>query len=319
MFNLNCPKMNKRILTVAVAALALSACSKNETVEVAGNQAIKFGNAFVNNSTRAVNDVTSASLTFFVYGNYGDAENAGKNNVFINDEFKWSGSGTATGKEAYWQANKYYNFGAYSDGNNSLETVTFSNTGVMAITDYTVGDNDLVMATPIVNYATGDDNTDESIQQLTFRHLLSKVKFTFTTDYSAAHTVTVSDLKFTAANQGSHNGTEWIPGTADDEYKFTIAPFTSADGSSAYECYVLPQSNNINATFTVTVSDGADYSITKDFTGSLAYDENMWKEGFAYNYTVLINGKTMEETDPIIQFSASVDEWEDYTDVPIVE
>lgn len=311
--------MNKRILTVAVAALALSACSKNETVEIAGNQAIKFGNAFVNNSTRAMNDVTSASLTFFVYGNYGDAENSGNNKVFINDEFVWSGSGTATGKEAYWQANKYYNFGAYSDGNNSLESVTFDNTGVMAITDYTVGDNDLVMATPIVNYATGDANTDETVQQLTFRHLLSKVKFTFTTDYSAAHTVTVSDLKFTAANQGAHDGTEWIPGTADDEYAFTIPEFTSADGSSADECYVLPQSNAINATFTVTVSDGADYEITKEFTGSLAYDGNEWKEGFAYNYTVLINGDTMEETDPIIKFSASVDEWEDYTDKPIVE
>ena len=298
----------------------MSACSKNETVEVAGNQAIKFGNAFVNNNTRAVNDVLSDELTFFVYGNYGDAENAGDNNVFINDEFKWSGSGTATGKEAYWQVSKYYNFGAYSDGNNSLETVTFSSTGVMAITDYKVGSNDLVMATPIVNYATGDNNKDESIQQLTFRHLLSKVKFTFTTDYSAAHTVTVSDLKFTAANQGSHNGTKWTPGTA-DEYKFTIEPFTSADGSSAYECYVLPQSNEINATFTVTVSDGADYVITKNFTGSLAYDtNNEWQEGYAYNYTVLINGKSMEETDPIIEFSvSSVDNWENYTDVSIVK
>ena len=82
----------------------------------------------------------------------------------------------------------------------------------------------------------------------------------------------------------------------------------------------MPQSNEINATFTVTVSDGADYTINKDFTGSLAYDtNNEWKEGFAYNYTVLINGKTMEETDPIIEFSASVDNWENYTDVPIVE
>ena len=310
--------MNKRILTVAVAALALAACSKNETVEVAGNRAIEFG-SFVNNVTRTVNDVTSEKLTFYVYGNYGDTEGNGTTTVFANDKFEWAGSGTATGTEAYWQANKYYNFGAYSDGNEALQNVTFSEAGVMAITDYTVGANDLVMATPL-KYQTDSDVSDEAVQALSFSHLLSKVKFTFTSKYAEGYTVTVSDLKFTAAKTGAYtSSTNTWGSTQNGEYGYTISPFTSqTTGGGVDECYVMPQDNsNLNVTFTVNVTDGGDYNETKNFNGSLRY-VNAWLAGYAYNYTVEIDGETMEENaDNIIKFSVTVDSWQNYTNTAI--
>lgn len=312
MFNLNCPKMNKRILTVAVAALALSACSKNETVEVAGNQAIKFGNAFVNNSTRAMTEIADADSlkNFYVFGNYGSSEGTYNTTVFVNDDFTWSGGDVASGKEAYWQDESYYVFGAYSNGNEKLrnDEVAMSTSGAITFTNYGVTDKDLVMVDGVIDN-TMNGTTGKAPVELTFKHLLSKVKFTFTSAFGSGYTVTVSNLKFNAAKTGSYANAAWTPGEGTADYTYNTLEFTaSSTNEDEYsdECVVLPQSNeNLEVTFTVAVTDGANPIQPKNFKGSLAYGETVkeWQPGYAYNYTLEIDGELMDQDEnEIIEF-----------------
>ena len=328
--------MNKRILTVAVAALALSACSKNETVEVAGNQAIKFGNAFVNNNTRAVNDpITAANFAkFYVFGDY-------DNEVTWVDVFNNVGvSGTAgsAGTEnnqwtpdqtAYWQANKSYNFGAYANGTAKLESgVSFDPaTYTLSFTGYEAGENDLVAAVA-TNQSWNGTDTEGPLVPLTFKHLLSKVRFTFTTEAVDTYTIKVSDLMFTATKTGAsctYNGTAigtWSGNQ--DAYKYEdIADYALStseieEGAENFtEMFVIPQANTLTVSFKVSVYDGSSSEkplYEREFTASLEYGEDSkeWQPGYSYNYTAMINPDDVadENKAPVILFTVtSVEGW----------
>ena len=329
--------MNKRILTVAVAALALSACSKNETVEVAGNQAIKFGNAFVNNSTRAV----SASITednfakFYVFGDY---ENSGTwVDVFNNVEVTGTNAGgdneqwTPT-QEAYWQANKSYNFGAYANGTAQAKPesgVSFNpGTYTLNFTGYEAGENDLVAAVA-TNQSWNGTDAEGPLVPLTFKHLLSKVRFTFTTKAVDTYTIKVSDLTFTATKTGAsckYNGTiieKWSGTSAAYEYDdiadYALSASEIEDGAENFtEMFVIPQANeDLTVEFTVSVYDGSSSETAlyeKNFTASLEYGENSkeWQPGYSYNYKAMINPDDVadENKAPVILFTVtSVEGW----------
>lgn len=311
--------MKKQFLTVAVAALALAGCSKSETVEVAGNRAIGF-ESFVNNNTRAVTEITTANLTkFFAFGDYDN----GGSIAFSNTEVNGTQGGTYTPvNPAYWQTGKTYEFAAYSNGNEKLSGVSFSN-GTLSISGYSVNDNnDLVAATasPVEAPAA---NTDKSVA-LTFKHLLSRIKFTFsTTAVPEAFRMEVSGLTFKAIKTGasctfSENqiGTAWT-GTEGDYTIDPLADYAVTGGKASTEdILVIPQANTkITASFTVTIYDektGTEIA-TNDFTASL--DSGEWVEGYSYNYTATINPDQVNgQLKPITFTVTEVTKWEDPTD-----
>ena len=310
--------MKKQFLTVAVAALALAGCSKSETVEVAGNRAIGF-ESFVNNNTRAVTEITTANLTkFFAFGDYDN----GGSIAFSNTEVNGTQGGTYTPvNPAYWQTGKNYEFAAYSNGNEKLSNVTFTN-GTLTIEGYSVNDgNDLVAATASAEAPAA--NTDKSVP-LTFKHLLSRIKFTFsTTAVPEAFRMEVSGLTFNAIKTeatcvftGNTITTDWT-GTNGDYTITTLADYAVTGGKASTEdILVIPQANtNITASFTVTIYDQETGTkiATNDFTASLNSGE--WVEGYSYNYTATINpDKVNGQLKPITFTVTKVTEWKDPTD-----
>lgn len=320
--------MKKSLLFCGVAALAFASCTQNEVLDVNENRAIGF-DAFSGKATRAVNDITGAGgdastfTKFFVYGSYA---NGGKYiSVYSNDEVVYNSEWSAT-KTQYWVADKNYKFAAYSDGNAALPkeiTATFADaTGKLKIEGYQVSDKDLILA----EEATGNGTTKGDVS-LSFSHLLSKVKFTFSTTFNAYLTVTVTNLTFSPENKGTWENSAWTVTSGNTAAK-TISSYvakTSAPVASE-EFYVLPQDNaSLTASFTVTVTDaGGTKLFEKNFTGiSLASGSdantsttNKWVKGYAYNYTAVIKPENMDDgtttSDPIV-FSPSVDVWENGT------
>lgn len=323
--------MKKQILTVAVAALALAACSKNETVEVASNRAIGF-DAFAGNITRADIDEENPLTEFYVFGGYGDGSTAftGTPNVFNNVKVsKVSNESTefATEITQYWIANKTYSFAAYSDGNAKLKNNVTFNDGAFAITGYSAGDKDLIYAEP-ADVPTGGDVTSQTAVGLEFKHLLSKVKFTFTTDVADGNYIEISDLTFNVPNTADYTAASgWTTPSNSDPKSLTVANHVAVNADQeSTECYVIPQENaNLTVSFTATLKDDQGTTIVEQkfancplASGDLSTSEagnNAWVSGFGYNYTANVSEEEMGADDNVIKFTVtSVANWKD-TDV----
>ena len=330
---------------MAVAALALAACSKNETVEVAGNQAIGF-NAFVNNTTRAVTELDADGLeSFYVFGNYGDAWSPIFTNVKVTGG-QVDGSSIWTPElNGYWTANAEHRFAAYSDGNAKFDGASFAPaTQVLTFANYTqeeIDGKDLIVAIPAAVTNVTDPTTQAPVD-LSFIHMLSQVIFTFTNSDSYDYEMEISNV--TIVNEGasqpinqatgtcSYNGgnpiINWETNTQNGAYEFgtledIAVEFT--EETHTLRNFVIPQSNtnNLKVSFTATFTDGVKEPITGNFTASLAYNgdvegttANTWTPGFRYNYTVEINASTInpEMEEQIIEFTVSaIDDWTDAT------
>lgn len=313
--------MKKGLMMLGIATMMLASCTNEDVLNVSDSRAIGF-NTFVNNNTKAVTDITTASLSkFYVFGDYDE----GASVAFSNTEVIGSQGGTYTPvNPAYWQTGKTYEFGAYSNGNASL-TASFSN-GALTITGYSVDDaKDLIAATAseIAAPAAGEDKS----VPLTFKHLLSKVKFTFsTTAVPEAFRMEVSNLTFkgikTAATCVFSNNTistNWT-GTEGDYTIATLGDYAVTDGfASTEDILVIPQSNtDIEASFTVTIYDENtnEEIATNDFTASLDCTE--WVEGYVYNYTATINPDKVDGNLKPITFTVTkVEDWKPEQEEPI--
>lgn len=320
--------MKKQILTVAVAALALAGCSKSETVEVAGNRAIGF-ESFVNKNTRAVTtiDKTEALGTkFYVFGRYGTTPDW--SGVAFDNEIS-----TAT---YYWQAGKTYHFGAYANGaNGKIDDATFDpGTTTLTFPGYTPDDTKDLVAAVAGDIAANDHNSLPSGTPvpLSFKHLLSQVKLTFTTDAAATYNMTITDVKIEGAvstADGTYNGTATWTQKATEGYIYEDFGTTAEGGkviSSGVPAdqvkFVIPQGNTdgLKVTFTATISGEATGSAT--FEANLAHGlstgANIWNPQYCYNYTANVPlEKVIDNPEGKVQitFNPTLEDWKPFEDI----
>ena len=322
---------NSLFLLGAAAVVALSSCTKNEVMEVAENRAIGF-NTFVNNNTRALTELTKNGLTTFNVFGYHGTNTPDYTNTLVTGSGatnEWTIAGAA-----YWQKGQAYEFAAYSDGNNSIaKNVSFANK-TLTIESYTVGNNDLIAAQTSVASETDIANYEKV--NLTFYHLLSQVKFTFSNSDSRDYKMKISDLTITANKTGKveftmSDGTTpsitWSDASSDT---YTIKGLTDiAEGDlnaehSTESILIMPQENdNLTVSFTVTLTDANNGKIAEgNFTAPLDLNavaqNSAWQPGYRYNYKATINGDQVPDIDnpenkPIkIEFTVTeeIDEWE---------
>ena len=318
--------MKKSIYLWGLAVVALSSCTQSDVVEMPDSRAIGFS-SFVNNNVRDVTEVETGSIGtgFYVFGNYGTG--GSWTGQAFNNEISTS--------DYYWQAGQTYRFGAYANGvNGKIDDASFdASTQTLAFPSYTPDDaKDLIAAT------TGDIDADTYIGNknkvgLTFKHLLSQVKLTFTTDAAAVYNMTITNVKINGAVSTStatyaNNVITWNPSkaseasTGKDGYTYD-ALSNAAKISSGVSCsqskLVIPQSetNNLTVTFTATISGEATGSAT--FTANLGHaisgiTENTWTNGHRYNYIaeVPLNKVIDSPDDKVkIEFTPTVEGWED--------
>ena len=334
--------MKRIYLFAAVTAIALTACTKTETTGVSEGNLIKFDNAFVGNVTKA-DDLTETNFDkFWVYGSSEGASSDWSDAKFTNTEVDKGGAGIgddsqwSSAESAYWTANKTHFFAAYSNGGTDIEdaSLNFSpSDSKLTFSNYTAGENDLVAAVATKDAMTVGDGTTAGNVALSFKHMLSKVKFTFKTEAAHEQVMTVTDLKFNAVKTTTGDITgpttptiSWtMPGTS-DYYVYDVtalADFAAEEGTFSSEMYAIPQSNeSLEVTFTVTwkESDSAtgEGVKTADFKGSLSYQtdsENKWKEGYSYNYIATINPENVDLSLEERKIKFQVDAVEGWTEV----
>lgn len=304
--------MKKSLVICGVAALALASCTQNEVLDVNESRAIGF-NAFVNNNTRAVTEVKTLT-DYYVFANFGTSD---FNGVAYNNESK--------NQTYYWaETGNKYRFGAYANGDaGKLTTVSFAPAtgakGTLTFTGYAPDGKDLVAAVANEYTVTGSEDASTKVQ-LSFKHLLSQVKFTFKTTDADTYTIKISELKINKAVSkatGTYDGdVNWDTSTNTETSGYgydEIADIADADANyqgSSVET-VIPQgnTNNLDVTFKATVSGGGMEAKEATFTAKLDYEatnsestevgtDNTWTAGYIYNYIATINA---DQIDPTIE------------------
>ena len=288
--------MKKTLLLVA-AAVALVACSNEDTLVQQAPEAIGFDNAFVENSTRSVNDPSfNAGNMFSDFAVFGFVEGAtlfdgtrvAKEDL-ATDQTKtgWEYEGTV-----YWIAGAKYNFNAVAPLTGGGWTKTAATKDATTLSFTNNGTTDLLYA-----YAAQEGRVSgNTAVAFTFRHVLSKVKFSFENAYNATNaTIKVRDVKitdaYTTGNVVLTNATAWSAQSGKLELAFGNAVAEGATSTDApafaynttlesyNEMFMIPGEGP--ATVTVDSEDKNCYTVT--FIVDLLVSDSVVK---SYEHTI---------------------------------
>ena len=307
----------KKILLMGIAAAAmLASCSLDETLETARDtRVIGFSNAFVDNATRSVVDPSFTKENLENFAVYGFTQNG---QIFDGVTVSSSDNGATWtyNPPQYWVEGNQYAFAAIAPANTVVADETLLGTSVV---DYKVG--------MTVSF-TNDGNTDllyanggafdanetfmANIQpvSLTFKHQLSKVKFSFKNNVSGAYNIKVTDVKITDANStgtltvstATENVWSEVGGTP-LELAFGAAGTTNESTADAIafgnevetynEQLMIPTASTetYNVTFTVELLNGTVSMGTYNHTATISGVE--LKLGYCYDFAAELNAKNI--------------------------
>lgn len=228
--------MKKTLLLIA-AAFAFVACSNDETILQAQPEAIGFDNGFIENSTRSGYDPSFTGTKIFSdFAVYGFVEGAvlfdgtqvSKDITNGDLESDWKYAGTQ-----YWIAGAKYNFNAVAPKTGGGWTKTGATKDATTLSFTNNGTTDLLYA-----YATAEGKAEgNGAVAFTFRHVLSKVKFSFTNGYNATNaTIRVKNIQITDALASGKvvlsNTTVWSEQAGDLTLNFGNAALTAEDNAA---------------------------------------------------------------------------------------
>lgn len=196
----------KKILIALCAVATFASCTKNEVLSY-DKEAIGFENAFVDNATRSIFDKSYTNDNLFSdFQVYGYVEGAPLFNT-DNSGVKVTGSGIGDGATwtysgtQYWIAGADYNFSAVAPATNGNWSKTAADTAETTLSFTNNGTTDLLYAQNDT-YTANTDGTPNGKVGFTFRHVLSKVKFSFVNAYEATNSsIRVKDIKILNAYQ----------------------------------------------------------------------------------------------------------------------
>lgn len=313
--------MKKSLVMLGVAVAALSSCTQNEVINVNDSRTIGFG-TFVSKPSKAIINSVSDLKSFNVFGGYTSLTNNFNDVVVTEKDGSWGYT-----DPQYWEASKTYTFQAYA-GATAAATPTVNG---VSFTSFTAdGQSDLLSA-DLVSVTTNESAEPQGLTggkvSFDFRHVLSMIKFTFTSTLSPNVNITISNLKINqlssagayTASEGN-TGTWSISGTPKDYDFTTTGSFTSdTDPKVSSENIVIPQTisaDAIEVTFDLEATGGLTISPAVEHTVKLP--AITWEEGKRYNYTVELTAKNIKPDGKLsmIEFGEpTVDEWENATTV----
>ena len=315
----------KKLFTILAVAATLVSCAKEDVVREAEGEAIQFGNAFVDNATRAT-DNTYGNVALTKFNVYGTVQGTGNGVVNIFDGDVVTG---AVGQNVwscdvkqYWIAGATYNFAAVVDIDKNTDNLpdgvaTDANGMPKTITYTTANQNDLLYATagPITGLAKDNQKVN-----FTFSHLLAKAQFTVKSNTEGGYYYSVKNIKVSNFETGTYtiNGGTWAGTTAKDIEFGNVEKVTKADTNgktNATQMLLIPTTTDFKVSFTVEIwndnGDAEDVLLgTTSYTGDAAkivsqdlvaghvYDFNLdLKVGELIQFTVTSNPTWADETD----------------------
>lgn len=255
----------KKIFIAIMAMAAFAACTSEETIVAPKGNAIAFGNAFIDNATKAIDgtytNVAGDAHELKAFNVYGTVENGnGLANIFNGLKVEKQNSGAwAYDPEytQYWVADNVYDFAAVVS-KDKVEVEQGIDGMPVALGYDAVAQHDLLYAeVKDINYA----NNVQPVK-FTFAHLLSKVKFTVKNlmqngngnSYKVKNVVVNGATKsaiydIATKTWGSYAEThsltfgDIVTVGANDEYEAAKKLEMNAVGESKYERLFIPQDN----------------------------------------------------------------------------
>ena len=280
----------KKIILAALAIAALASCNKTEVVGVTESNAIAFDNAFVDNATKSVNDpsLTSSNLTdFAVYGFVegavlfdGTKVSKGITNNELTSDWKYEGT-------QYWIAGADYNFNAVAPMTGGGWTKTTAAAASTTLSFTNDGETDLLYATT-TQQGQAEDNEQVAF---TFRHVLSKVKFSFENAYNATNaTIKVKNIKITNPHKTA---------------TVVLTAATAWDGHASAADFELSfgMATDDEATDNVKENDEVDYAFGKVYESQ---NELFLIPSTSYAYNVTFDVELLVSGQPIDTYEHTV-------------
>ena len=172
----------KKYLYIAIAAATLSSCSQDDTLDAIQGEAISFSNAFIENSTRAIDPSFGANgkdlTSFRVWGEVEGSQNGTATwvSIFKNDEVTGSVGDDVWNcdKTQYWIVGADYQFAAVVNGGTDESKFTYTNNLPSAVTfTSTDGQTDLMYAGVVEEQGATSNNP----VNFNFNHMLAKAVF----------------------------------------------------------------------------------------------------------------------------------------------
>ena len=317
----------KKTLVAILSLAAFVACSQDTVVKTTDSAVIGFEN-FVEIKTRVAEDpsTTTGSIEEFSVWGFKDDPQA---LIFKEERVYRNGDNWKYDNLQYWQKGAYF-FGAISpvaDPNVTVDITNLSDKGLgtLSFTNVNGGTDVLYAEMPVV--ATEAFVDDPSKVNLTFAHLLSKIKFSFAHNIpNDLTTIVVKDVKIT---NSPANGTfdltadrkDWawtLPqngavqeinfGAVENGAKFAEAHvYYEAD----HERLVIPTDATRvhNITFVIEVYNNGVLGGTYNHTVELK--DKAFLPGKKYNLTATIDLEETLKLKPIEFTVLQVEDWED--------
>lgn len=328
---------------MAVAAVAmLASCSNDETTGKAVNgNTIKF-DGFVNKSVKgAANDLNNTTFTSFqVWGLMSKGEQTG--HPFDGTTVTKSGSDWTYTTPVYWENGYNYSFVAIAPA--GFGTFNAPNTvGQWGSIDFENGEGttDLIYAID-GTYATSAVSTEGQCPKainLTFNHLLSRVKFAFENAMDDGSTINVKDVTITNANTKATATlgakATWALAAGNSTASLAFGNVILDDPATDYaenvtkatdHKYMIPatsQDQKYTVTFTVTRNHSG---VTDEYIHSVELPAVTMEPGKSYQFVAELNAQNITGGDPDdpnnpelcpIKFTAEVDEWDAFGDTEV--
>ena len=299
--------------------LALTACNSDETVEVAKGNAIGF-KTFVNNSTRAANDVTTDGLEAFKVWGLMNKDGQTGTPFDGKDVTKENGTWTYT-PPVYWEKGYAYSFEALAPNDAYTFTApTVINTWGSLTFENGAGETDLIYAAAKQETVAG--NTCPAAVNLTFNHMLSRVRFQFENGMADGSVLTVSNVKINdACTSGTATlaeqlaGLTWAPGQGTGALEFGNAAAMEKDAKEATaHKYMIPATKTYKLSFTVT---RVHHGVTDVYNhNNVNLQQLTFEPGKSYQLKATFTAENINPNEELcpITFTATVNPWESVDD-----
>ena len=308
----------KKLFVGVLAIASMVACMNEETVRVKDGNPIAFENTYVQNATRANDPSTTTNniqeFSVWAYMNAVDGV------VFDDETVSRSGDDWTYTNTQYWLPGNNYYFAAFAGDRTAIETLpaTMETNGLGVVKFTNVdGTNDILYAEAVVENAKADQDP----VALTFKHLLSKVKFTFKNGFQNDNNkVVVKDITMKVAETANVD----LSAAADFANPESVLPWTNLAGtttlefgdvektkigvsaSSENERLTIPAANyEYVINFDVEVYNGSVLGLQKSMEVKLSGLELV--AGRAYNLMATIDQENLNLNK--IEFEVEVDEW----------
>ena len=259
----------KKLFIAVLAVAALASCAQDEIITKHNQVAIGFGNAYVDNSTKAIITAANEIQGFTVWGNVQgtgvDTPVAlyGNTGAAVTREGAALGAAWKCGVVRYWTAACDYNFVAIANGT-GIDVVN----GLPTKISYTVKNDPADLLYGVAAAKTTDENvisgdvvtgtgtgTVKSIVAFSLNHLLSRVKVSFQSKLAADATdyrYTITDVKVVTPESGTYTiaDNKWALATTNANLPFTGTEQIPNNSTVDYGAQLVIPTSQVNLVFT---------------------------------------------------------------------